>query len=90
MKYKAQITLQHFFVFGKGRCRTCLESGEWNSAEEARNYAELLIASGVAIAYRVVFKPEGSETWYNHEFVKYLEDYVVNNTTYIPSHTTIY
>ena len=69
--FRVTVHLKPFFN-GKEWLLTHLEHRAV-SAEAARDYAETLYAAGIIVAYRVAYSHNGLD-WYNHEFVKYLDE----------------
>lgn len=68
--YKADINIR-VTVDGVEKM-TVLTSQTSPSADAVKEYAETLLKSGVAVAYRVVYSFDGGVGWYNHHYVSYL------------------
>lgn len=74
--YNVNIWLKPFKV-GQQMFMDCLENEkDFDTPEQAREFAEALCEAGIAEAYRVVyiFDVANRSRRYNHEYVKYLSE----------------
>lgn len=65
---------------------THLQSGLFDTAEQARDFADKLLAEGMIVGYRVSYSLDDGNSFYFHEYVKYTPFDIGNNRELIKSY----